>query len=91
MPAPAHVQAATINKLIQGWKDWTPDAFLSVWADNCTQTQLPFSGKVPTRTREHVEHFFPILMSLLTNFEVCTLPEPRGSTGVVATIMHKKD
>ncbi|KAK3681353.1 NAD-dependent epimerase [Podospora appendiculata] len=64
------IQAATLEKFIKGWAGWTPDGFLSTWSSTCTQTTLPFSSDVPPRTRSHVEHLFPILMSVLSNFEM---------------------
>jgi hypothetical protein len=70
MPAPAEVQAATLAKFIQGWEEWTPESFLAMWSDDCTQQNLPFSSQSPVKNRAHVEQLFPILMSLLTNFKV---------------------
>jgi hypothetical protein len=70
MPASLEIQAATLEKFIQGWVGWTPDGFLATWSDDCTQRTLPFSFDAPIRDRPHVEHFFPILMSLLSNFKV---------------------
>jgi hypothetical protein len=66
----AEVQAATLDKFIQGWAGWTPEGFLATWADGCTQQNLPFSSKSEVKTHAHVEHLFPVLMSILTNFEV---------------------
>ncbi|KAL2137547.1 hypothetical protein VTI28DRAFT_9124 [Corynascus sepedonium] len=65
----AAAQAATLDKFIKGWSSWTPEGFLATWADGCTQQNLPFSSKVPIKTRPDVEHLFPHLMSILTNFE----------------------
>ena len=70
MPAAAEVQAATLERFIKGWSGWTPDGFLSTWSNDCTQKTLPFSSEVPIRTRADTEHLFPILMSLMTNFQV---------------------
>lgn len=70
MPAPAEVQAATLEKFIKGWSGWTADGFLASWSNDCTQTTLPFSSAVPVRTRAHTEKLFPVLMSVLTNFQV---------------------
>lgn len=81
MPASADIQAATIQKFIEGWRGWTPEGFLSTWSDDCSQQQLPFSSQVPLRTREHVEKFFPKLMSILTNFQVSK--EPKVCVGII--------
>jgi hypothetical protein len=70
MPAAAQVQAATLEKLISGWHKWTPEEFVASWSDDCTQTTLPISIGVPTRTRAELEKFFSHLMSNLTNFHV---------------------
>ena len=70
MPAPAEVQAATLEKFIQGWAGWTPDGFLANWSEDCTQKTLPFSSGVPIRTRPDTEQLFPVLMSLMSNFTV---------------------
>lgn len=72
MPASAEVQAATLDEFIKGWKGWTPKGFLGTWSDSCTQKALPFSENVPTRGKDHMERLFPILMSLLTDFQVRT-------------------
>ena len=63
-------QAATLEKFIKGWAKWTPESFLESWADGCTQQNLPFSYKSEVKTRDTVEKLFPVLMSILTNFEV---------------------
>lgn len=70
MPAPAEVQASTLEKFIQGWAGWTPDGFLATWSEDCTQTTLPFSSEVPVRSRPDTEQLFPVLMSLMSNFKV---------------------
>ncbi|KAK3327032.1 hypothetical protein B0T19DRAFT_399941 [Cercophora scortea] len=70
MAAATVIQAAKLEKFIEGWAGWTPDGFLSTWSSTCSQITLPFSSNVPPRDRPHVEHLFPILMSIFTNFEV---------------------
>ncbi|PHH92986.1 hypothetical protein CDD83_2819 [Cordyceps sp. RAO-2017] len=70
MLATAEAQAATLERFIQGWSGWTPDGFLATWSEDCTQKQLPYRYGVPLRRRKDVEHLFPILMSLMTNFEL---------------------
>jgi hypothetical protein len=71
MPAPAEIQAETLNKFIEKWRGWTADGFLSTWTDDCTQKTLPFSSNVPLRTRADTETLFPVLMGLMSNFQVC--------------------
>lgn len=70
MPASAEIQAATLDEFIKGWEGWTPRGFLDTWSNSCTQKALPFSENVPIRTKDHMAHLFPILMSLLTDFQV---------------------
>ncbi|EFX02673.1 NAD-dependent epimerase [Grosmannia clavigera kw1407] len=64
------IQAATLQRFIEGWASWTPEGFLDSWSDNCTQQNLPFCQNSPVKTRETVVLFFPILMSILTNFKL---------------------
>lgn len=70
MPASAEIQAATLDEFIKGWEGWTPRGFLDTWSNSCTQKALPFSENVPIRTKDHMAHLFPILMSLLTDFQL---------------------
>ncbi|KAI7788173.1 hypothetical protein LA080_012238 [Diaporthe eres] len=70
MPASAEVQAATLDEFIKGWEGWTSRGFLDTWSSSCTQKALPFSENVPIRTKDHMAHLFPILMSLLTDFQL---------------------
>jgi hypothetical protein len=73
MSPKAEVQAATVEKFIEGWRGWTPEGFLATWSEDCQQKTLPFSFGVPIRTRAHCEQIFPVLMSVLSNFEVSKL------------------
>ncbi|KUI60106.1 hypothetical protein VP1G_11165 [Cytospora mali] len=72
MPAPAHIQAATLDRFIAGWKKWTPEDYLATWSDDCTQQLMPFSLGVPARSRAEVNVFLPKLMTVLTNYELET-------------------
>uniref|UniRef100_A0A915Q9E4 Dcr3 n=1 Tax=Diaporthe longicolla TaxID=54899 RepID=A0A915Q9E4_9PEZI len=72
MPAPAHVQRATIDAFLDGWDKWTPEAFLATWSEDCTQKTLPYSHNVPIRDRANTNHLFPILMSIMDNFQLKT-------------------
>ena len=69
MPAATEVQAATLERFIKGWGDWTPD-FLSTWSDDLTFTTLPFSYGKPTRSRKQLEPRYLLLISTLTNYQV---------------------
>ncbi|KAL2168917.1 hypothetical protein VTG60DRAFT_6687 [Thermothelomyces hinnuleus] len=70
MPAPAAIQAATLDKFIEAWKQWSPGTFFTSWTDNCTMRTLPFSAGVPLRARPETEKFLPVLMGLMSNFEL---------------------
>ena len=69
MPAATEVQAATLERFIKGWGEWTPD-FLSSWSDDLTFTTLPFSYGKPTRSRKQLEPRYLLLISTLTNYQV---------------------
>lgn len=63
-------QAATLQEFIEGWRKWTPEAFLPTFSADCTQTALPFNSGKHTRSRKDLERLFPVLMTTLSNFEV---------------------
>ncbi|KAL4815781.1 hypothetical protein BDW67DRAFT_185500 [Aspergillus spinulosporus] len=64
MPAPAHIQAATLDKFIAGWKTFTPEAWMASWSADCTQQILPFSLGVPARSRAEAQQVLPKLIEL---------------------------
>jgi hypothetical protein len=71
MPAPAEVQAATLDKFIAAWKAWKPDdSFPSTWSADFTQQTLPSSLALPVRSREEMAAFLPVLIGVMSNFEV---------------------
>ncbi|CZR68583.1 uncharacterized protein PAC_18482 [Phialocephala subalpina] len=70
MPAPAHIQAATLDKFIAGWKKWIPEDWMATWSDDCKQRVLPFSLGLPTKSRADVQAILPKLMEILTNYEL---------------------
>jgi hypothetical protein len=51
MPAPAQVQAATLERFVDAWKRWNADDMIAVFADDFTQVTLPFGLNVPEKTR----------------------------------------
>lgn len=75
MPAATEVQAATLERFIKAWGEWTPD-FLSSWSDDLTFTTLPFSYGKPTRSREQLEPRYLLLISTLTNYQVSKASSP---------------
>jgi len=66
----AAAQKATLDRFIEGWAAWTPEGILGTWADNCTQQNLPLSANLEVKTRQRAEQSLPVLISILTNFEV---------------------
>lgn len=69
MPAPANIQAATLDKFIAGWKTFAPEAWMASWSANCTQQILPFSLGVPARSRTEAQQVLPKLIEILINYE----------------------
>ncbi|KAG9229992.1 hypothetical protein BJ875DRAFT_473434 [Amylocarpus encephaloides] len=70
MSAPAEVQAATLDKFIAGWKEFTPESWMATWSGDCTQKMLPFSLGVPARPRAEVIGILPSLMGILKNYQL---------------------
>ncbi|KAI3318564.1 hypothetical protein HD806DRAFT_540176 [Xylariaceae sp. AK1471] len=70
MPAPANIQAATLDKFISGWKKWSPEAWMATWSQDCKQQLLPFSLGVPYRSKAETQVFLPKLMGVLTNYKM---------------------
>lgn len=71
MPAPLHIQAATLDRYIEGWKHFTAESWMATWSHDCQQKMLPFTLGIPSRSRAEVEIFLPKLMSVLKNYKVC--------------------
>jgi hypothetical protein len=79
MPAPAHVQAATLEKFIDDWRTITPESWTALWADDCTQRFLPYSLGIPPQTRDEVLVMLPKLLSILENWKVSREPVDAAS------------
>ncbi|KAG6358772.1 hypothetical protein INS49_012291 [Diaporthe citri] len=62
MPAPAHVQAATLDKFLASWKDSNPGNTMALWSDDFTQRILPLSLGMPVNSRVEAETFYPNLV-----------------------------
>ena len=73
MPAQAEVQAATLDKFIAGWKEFTPESWMATWSEDCTQKMLPLSLGVPERSRTEVLGILPRLIGILKNYKVSNL------------------
>jgi ketosteroid isomerase-like protein len=70
MPAPAHVQAATLQQFLDSWKKWDAEEWLDVFADDFTQVTMPFRLGIPSRTRAEVEQVLPALIATVKSYEV---------------------
>ena len=70
MPAPAHIQADTLDRFIAGWKKWTPEDVMATWSSDCVQVMLPLSLGVPPKSISEVKKVLPKLMAILKNYEV---------------------
>ncbi|KKA17950.1 hypothetical protein T310_8109 [Rasamsonia emersonii CBS 393.64] len=70
MPAPAHVQAATLQRFLDAWKKWDAEEWLAVFADDFTQVTLPFGLGIPPRPRAQVEQVLPALVATVKSYEL---------------------
>ena len=70
MPAPAHVQADTLDRFIAGWRKWTPEDWMATWSSDCVQVMLPLSLGIPPKSVGEVKGILPKLMEIVTNYEV---------------------
>ncbi|KAI2613405.1 hypothetical protein GGR54DRAFT_615700 [Hypoxylon sp. NC1633] len=70
MPASADIQAATLDRFLAGWKEFTPESWTATWSEDFQQQLLPFTLGVPAQTRDQAKSRLSKLMGLLTNYEV---------------------
>ena len=70
MPAPAHVQAATLDKFLTAWKNQAVKDTIALWSDDFKQQLLPCSLAAPSHTRAEAEMGYPKLMGSLRNWKV---------------------
>nr|UYO77215.1 monooxygenase [Trichoderma crystalligenum] len=70
MPAPAEIQAATLQKFMDAWKKWDAPEFLSLFSDDFTQVTLPLGLGIPSRPRAQVEQVLPALMATIKSYEL---------------------
>lgn len=70
MPAPAHVQAATLEKLLEAWKTLHTKDTMALWSDDFKQRILPLSLELPVQSRAQVEEMYPKLTEALSNWKV---------------------
>jgi hypothetical protein len=70
MPAPAHIQARTLESFIEAWKRWSAKDMLAVFSEDFTQTTMPFALGIPVRSRSEVEAVLPKLTQTVTDYKV---------------------
>lgn len=70
MPAPAQVQAATLQQFLNAWKKWDAKEWLAIFADDFTQVTMPLGLGIPTRSRAEVEQVLPALVATVKSYEV---------------------
>jgi hypothetical protein len=60
LPSDAAIQAATVERFIEGWKINSGEAWTELWADDCTNQILPYSLHLPPMRKADViksKHF----------------------------------
>ena len=70
MPAPAPIQAATLQRFLNAWEKWDAKEFLAVFADDVTQVTMPFGLGIPARSRVQVEQTLPALIATVKSYQV---------------------
>lgn len=70
MPAPANVQAATLEKLIDAWKTLSAKDTMALWSDDFKQQILPLSLGAPVHSRTQAEAVYPKLTEALSDWKV---------------------
>lgn len=71
MPAPADIQAATLNKFLAAWREGSAPDTMALWSDDFKQRSLPLSlGESSFRSRDQAALFYPVLVENLRNWEV---------------------
>ncbi|KAI0126597.1 hypothetical protein BJ170DRAFT_412669 [Xylariales sp. AK1849] len=70
MPTTANIQAATLEKFIEGWKEWTPEGCAATFSDDFQQQILPLSLGLPPRSRAETVQFLPTITGVVKNFQV---------------------
>ncbi|KAK4233719.1 hypothetical protein C8A03DRAFT_47798 [Achaetomium macrosporum] len=89
MPAPAHIQAATLGKFLAAWNDQNAQDTIALWSDDFKQRLLPLSLGTPVQSRAEAEAIYPKLTGSLTNWKLeireIVHDTARGTAAVYAT------
>jgi hypothetical protein len=70
MPAPAEIQAATLDKFLTAWKNQAAQDTIALWSDDFKQQLLPYSLGLPSHNRAKAAIVYPKLMGSLKNWQV---------------------
>ena len=70
MPAPAHIQAATLEKFLTAWRNQAVKDTIALWSDDFKQQLLPSSLGLHSQVRAEAEMVYPKLMGSLRNWKV---------------------
>ncbi|PTB35082.1 uncharacterized protein TrAFT101_006388 [Trichoderma asperellum] len=83
----ASLQAATIDRFVEGWKINSGEAWTELWADGCTNTILPFSLNCTPMSKSDVirsKHFSNISNWKLEVYEILH-DTAKGKSAIYAT------
>ncbi|GIK06082.1 monooxygenase AgnL5 [Aspergillus viridinutans] len=70
MPAPALIQAATLQRFILAWKKWDAQEWISTFSDDFEHVTLPVGQGIPIRSRPDVELLLPALVATVESYEL---------------------
>lgn len=73
MPAPHHVQVATLERFVDAWKRWSAEDMIAEFADDFTQATLPFGMGIPERQKSAVQQVLPVLVGTVSDYKVRTI------------------
>ncbi|KAK3291281.1 uncharacterized protein B0H64DRAFT_410251 [Chaetomium fimeti] len=89
MPAPAPIQAQTLDKFLTAWQNQNAKDTVGFWSDDFKQRLLPLSLQAPVKSRAEAEVMNGKLMELLTNWKLeireIVHDAPKGTAAVYAT------
>lgn len=70
----AEIQETTLNKFLAAWEDWSSEGQIAFFTEDVKQRTLPFSLRIPSRSRDEIQATLPRLEEIVTNYKVsyCT-------------------
>lgn len=82
MPAPAAVQADTLNKFLTAWKTQRVRDTVDLWSEDFTQRLLPLSLGLPPKSRSEAEMVNAKIVEHLTNWKVSHFRPKSAANGI---------